>query len=107
MASVIVVDPGSAGRPSRERDTSSLCDVGKRAVLIVMIETILTEVRYVNVWPAIVIEVPDRHAEAPSFIGHASFFCDVGECSVMVVVQQHGAWRELLGFHGWERLAIQ
>src|SRR5258708_28301538 len=103
IAIVIIVAPCSAGRPSPEGYTSSFRNVGKRAVAIVMIETILAEVRYVYVRPAIVIEVSDRHAEAPSFIGHASFFCNVGECSVMVVVQQHGAWRGFLAFQGWER----
>src|SRR5260221_14722066 len=93
-----VLAQGSGGRPAAEANTRSLCDVSKRPVVIVVIEAILAEVRYVNVWPAIVIEIPDRHAKAPSFICHASFFCDVGECPVMVVVQQHRAWRSFFAF---------
>src|SRR5260370_4003606 len=106
IAGVIVVAPCSAGRPSPECDTSSFRNVRKRAVAIVMIETILPEVRYVYVWPAIVIEVSDRYAKAPSFIGHASFFCDVGEWSVVVVVQQDLAWRFSLSCSRWARLRM-
>ncbi len=100
---MIVVAPRRAGRPSPERHAGSFRDVGKRPVVIVMIETILPEVRYVNVRPTIVIEVPHCDAEPPSFIPYAGFGCDVGECSVMVVVQQHRTRRSFLAFQRWKR----
>src|ERR1700731_289923 len=106
-AVVIVVSPRRSGRPAPERDARFLRDISECAVMIVVVETVFAEVRYINVWPPVVVVVPHSYAEAPSFICHACFFCDIGECSVMVVVQQHRAWRGFLAFQRGESRAIQ
>ncbi len=66
--------------------------------MVVVIETILSEIRDVEVGPAIVVAVADRDAEAPTLVGDAGFFGDVGEGAVVVVVQQHGARRGFCAF---------
>src|SRR5260370_29565920 len=67
-------------------------DVGEGAVFFILIEGAGGGiVGDVNVRPAIVVEVGGEHAETVSAVGlqNASFFADVGEGAVTIVVIQN------------------
>ena len=72
-----------------------------------MVEPVFAEVRYINVWPPVIVVVPHGYAEAPAFVGDAGLFRNVSECAVMVVVQKHGARRCFLALQPGESRAIQ
>src|SRR5277367_2086055 len=70
--------------------------------MIVMVETVCPEVRYIDIWPAVVVVVSYRDSIAPSVIGHARFDRDIREGAVMIVVEERSVRR--LGF-SLQRLA--
>ena len=90
FAVAIVIAEGGAVGPVAERDAGLFGDVGKGAVVVVVIEAVFAEVRDVEVGPAVVIVVADGDAEAPALVGDAGFFGDVGEGAVVVVVEERG-----------------
>ena len=53
----VVVAPGRSRRPVAQRDTGLFSDVGKRAIVIVVVEAIFAEVGDIDVRPAVVVEV--------------------------------------------------
>ena len=56
--------------------------------MIVAEELILRHVDDVDVRPAVVVEVADRHAHAVTLSRNSGLFRDVGERAVAVVVEQ-------------------
>src|SRR5580658_8865830 len=66
---VVVIAPGRTRRPSTERDSSFFRNVGKGAVVIIVVKAVLAEIGDVHVGPAVVIEIAHRHAVFPA---HAS-----------------------------------
>src|SRR5712692_11848576 len=84
-AVMIVVSPRRSGRPAAERDARFLRDIGECAIVIVVVEPVFAEVRYINVWPPIIVVIPHGYAEAPAFVRNAGLFRNVSECAVMVV----------------------
>src|SRR5438067_7125179 len=60
-AITVVVAPSRTGRPATECDSGCFGDVGEGSVMIVVVQPVLTEVRDVNVGPAIVIVICDCH----------------------------------------------
>ena len=94
-AVVIVVSPTRTGIPAIEGHACFLGDIGKRSVVIIVIEAALAKVGDVNIRPAIIVVVADRDAESPTLIGHASLRGDIGKGAIMIVVQEHGPRRRL------------
>src|SRR5579862_2567165 len=78
QAVAVVITPRGAGGPAAERDTRFFGDVGERAVVIVVVEAILAEVRDVDVWPAVVVVIRHGDAEAPAFVRDSRLFGDIG-----------------------------
>ena len=58
--------------------------------MIVVVEPVLSIIGNEDVWPSVVIEIPDGDAEAPAVVGDPGLFGDVGKCSVVVVVKERG-----------------
>jgi hypothetical protein len=68
----------------------------KGAVVIVTIKAILGIVAYINVGPAVIIEVSDGHTKTPTIIGDTGNLGHVGECTIVVVVKERGVcWLRL------------
>src|SRR5438552_3913464 len=107
QAVVIVVAPCWPGRPPAERDAGFFRDVGKRSVVIVVVEAILSVVRNVNVGPTIVVVIADSDAEAPAFVRHASLVGYVRKRSIGIIVKEHRSWRRLFSKQGGDGRAIQ
>src|SRR6478736_6036117 len=64
--------------------------------MIVPIQPIRAKVAHKDVWPAVVVVVPNRHAKSPAIIRHVSLGGNVCEGSIMVVVKQCSMrWRAL------------
>src|ERR1700733_703950 len=96
----IIVAKGCARGPVAQRDSRLFRDVGKGPVVIVVIQTILAEVRNVEIRPAVVIVVSYNYAETPAIVGNAGLLRNVGKRAVVVVVKQRRmGWRRLSG-HG-------
>src|SRR5277367_3453291 len=56
--SVVIAERRTRG-PIPQRHSGGLADVGERAVVIVAVQAILTEIRDVNIRPAVVIKITD------------------------------------------------
>src|SRR5262249_620744 len=67
----------------------------KRAVVIVVIQTVLAVIRHINVRPTVVVVISHGHAKSPSFICHTGLVRYIGECSIMIVVKEHRTRRAL------------
>ena len=61
--------------------------------MIVVIEAIFAVVGNVDIGPAIVVVITYRDAESPALIRHSGFSSNIGESSVVIVVQEHGLRR--------------
>src|ERR1700723_4386765 len=92
-AVAIVVAKAGTGRPVAERNAGAFTDVGKGAVMIVVVEPVLAVVGHVEVGPAVIVEVAHGHSEAPAVVGHAGLGSNVGKGAVVVVVKQGGVRR--------------
>src|SRR5215467_368421 len=95
QAVAVVIAPGCSRGPAAERHTSLFGNIRERAVVIVVVEAVLAEVRDVDIGPAVVVVVGDGHAESPTVIRNSCFSGDVGERAVVIVVKKHGARRWL------------
>ena len=103
----IIVAPSWPCGPTTKSDAGFLSHISEGSIVIVVIETVLSVIRNVNVRPAIIIVIAYSHAESPSLIRHASFGSYVGEGAVVIVVQQHSAGIWLLPFQGSKRGAVE
>src|SRR5260370_10912331 len=79
---------GPDGLRAADRYARLLCMVCERAIMFVLIESILAVINDVQIRPAVIVEVAYRHAKPPSLIGYACLFGDVGERSVVIVMKQ-------------------
>src|SRR5882762_4565955 len=104
---VVIITPRRSCRPSPQCHPSLLGDVGKSAVVVVVIQPVLAVVCDVDVRPAVIIVVPHGHAKSPAFVRDARLFGDIGKSAVMVIVEQHGSRRSLLPFQCRHRGTIQ
>src|SRR5712664_1958839 len=84
---------GPDGLRAADRYARLLCKVCERAVMIVVIDTILAVIRDVQIRPAVIVEVAHGHAKPPSLIGYACLFGDVGKRAVVIVMKQSRAGR--------------
>src|ERR1700727_910489 len=97
-AIVVVIAPGRARRPAAESDSGLFRDVGKRTVMIVVVEAVLAEIGNVNVGPAVVIEIAHHHAKAPALVSDSGLIGYVGEGAIVIIVEQHRPRRRFLPF---------
>ena len=102
----VVVAKSRAGRPSAECHAGFLRYVGEGAIVIVVVETVLSVVRNVEIGPTIVVVVRYDHAETPPVIGYSGFGGDVGKCSIVVVMEKRGMGRSRLAVEGIVSRAI-
>jgi hypothetical protein len=65
-----------------------------------VVETILANVRYIEVGPTIVVVIRDRYADTPAIIRYAGFLCDIREGSIVVVMEERGVSRSRLAVEG-------
>src|SRR3954462_6666071 len=82
----IVVSEGGAGGPASKRDSRLLSNIGEGPVVIVMVETIFSQVGDIQVGPAIVVVVAHSDSDAPSVVRHTRFCCDIRKRAVVVVM---------------------
>src|SRR5207248_2371525 len=69
------------------RNLSFFGDVGKRAVMVVVVQPVLSEVSDVNIRPAVVVVIADGHPESPSVVRYARFRRHVHKCAIVIVVK--------------------
>ena len=60
--------------------------------MIVVIEAVFAEVADVDIGPAVVVIVCNGYADTPALVRDASFFGDVGEGAVVIVVKERRLW---------------
>src|SRR5712691_3305698 len=104
---MIVVTPRWSGGPPTQRDAGLLCHIRERAIMIVMIEAVLSEIRNVDVRPAVIVVVAHCDSETPALIRDASFVRNVGERSVVIVMEQHCARGRSLSFQSSKRRTVE
>src|SRR5580698_193973 len=88
FAVTVIVAKCRPCRPVAQRHAGFFCDIGKSAVVIVVIEPVLAKIRDIDVRPAVVVIVSDGDPKAPSIVGHSCLCSDIGEGAVMIVVEQ-------------------
>src|SRR5438132_7558569 len=93
---MIIVSPCGARGPLAKGHASLLRHIGKRPVVVIVIEAVLAEVGHIDIWPPVIVIVTNCHAETPALVGHTCLGCDIRKCTVAVVMKQHGAWWRLL-----------
>src|SRR5580700_5871884 len=62
----VIIAPRRAIGPVSESHSSLLGDIGKCSVMIIAVQPVLTEVGNEDIRPAVIIEVRDSHAKAPT-----------------------------------------
>src|ERR1017187_8188362 len=92
-AIAIVISKRRTRGPPPKRDTGLLRYVSEGAVVVVVVQPVFAIVRYEDIGPAVVVVVADCNAEAPAVIGHAGRRSNVGECAVVIVVEECGMRR--------------
>src|SRR5208282_35588 len=80
---------------------------GECAVVIVVVEAVLAEVRDIDIRPAIVVVVRNGDTETPALVSDARFVRHVRECAVVIVVQQHRAGRRFFTLQRAKRRSVQ
>ncbi len=87
VAVIVVITESRARSPAAGvGDASFRGDIGKRSIVVVVVERGVVEAGDVDVFPAIVVVVADGHAVSPAAEIEAGFRGNVGERSVVVVV---------------------
>src|ERR1700740_807454 len=81
---VVVVPPGCPGRPTTQGDTGLFRDVGKSAVVVVVIEAVLAEIGDVKVWPPVIVIIAHGDAESPAWVRDARLIRDVRKGAIVV-----------------------
>ena len=107
QAIVVVIAPRRSCGPSSQCHTGFFRHLRKRAIVIVVVETVFSKIRHVDVRPAIIIVVAHGYAEAPSLVRYTCFFRNVGESAVVIVVKQHAARSGFFPFQGSKRGTVE
>ena len=95
----VIVAPRSAGRPIPQLHAGFFRDIGKRPVVVVVVQAVLAPVGHVNIRPAVIVIVCNGHADAPAVVGYAGLRCHIRKGAVVIVMEQRRM--------GWRLLAIQ
>ena len=80
-ANLLIVNPGFAS------------DICEGPVAVVVKQNVVAPEAAEKIVPSIVVIVPYANAGLPSRPRQAGFFCDVGECSVAIVLKKLRSWR--------------
>jgi|SRR5580658_85799 hypothetical protein len=90
MAVAVVIDESAAVAPgfSGACDARLFAYVGECSVAVVVIEDVFSVVGDVEIFPAVVVVIPDANALAPAGVSETGFLRNVGEGAVVIVVVQ-------------------
>lgn len=90
FAVAVVIDEGAAGAPffTGAGDFSLFCHFFESAVSFVVEEAVFAIPRYVYVVVAVIVIIADADALSPAGGGKTCFFGNVGECAVVVVMEE-------------------
>src|ERR1035441_8991419 len=92
----VIVTPRSAIGPVAQRYARLLGYVSERAVVVVVVQPILSVVGHKDIGPAIVLKVGDGHAETPAVVRDPGPGGHIGKGPVVVVMEQRRMGRRLL-----------
>src|ERR1700744_798537 len=92
MAISVIIAKTCSCRPIAESDSCLFCKIGEGAIVVVMVEAIFPEVRYIKIGPAVVIVIAHPYAIAPTIVCHTCFGSNIRECAIVVVVKEGGVW---------------
>ncbi len=76
------------GQTFVEGHTSLHRDIGKGAVVIVVIEPTGTDIGHVQIGPAVVVVIADDATRSPAVVRHTSARGHVSERAVMIVMEE-------------------
>src|SRR4029077_1618920 len=82
------------------RYARSFGDIGKSAVMIVVIKAVFAKISDINIWPAVVVVIADGNAKSRAFVGYAGFIRNVAKSAIVIIVKQHGPRRRFFSFEG-------
>src|ERR1700733_14725056 len=102
----VVVAPRSARRPVTQRHPGLFRDVGKRPIVVIVIQPVRAPVGNKNVWPALLVVIGHGNPKPPAIVGHPSLRGDVCKRPIMVVMKKRGVRRRRLSIQRVERRSI-
>src|SRR5260370_6786660 len=105
-AVAIEVRPRSTRRPVGQRNSGLLGYIGKRAIVIVVVEAILSPVCDEDVGPTIVVIIADSYAESPPVVRDACLGGNVSKRAVMIVMKKRGMGSLFPAIEGIESRAV-
>ncbi len=86
IAVIVIVAERRAGPPASGISNARLGrDIGKRSVVIVVIEDSAVEISNVKIFPAIVVVVADGYAESPAAVRESRFRRHVTERAIVII----------------------
>src|SRR5690242_13131371 len=90
MAIAVIVNESAAGAPALavSAHTRLVGYIGKRAIAIVVVESVLAEVSDEQVFVAVVVVIANAHALSPARVRQTRFGGDISECAVAVVFEE-------------------
>src|ERR1019366_9253404 len=94
-AVAVVIAPGCTVRPVAQRHSSLFRNIGKGSVMIVVVKTVLAEVGYKNIWPAVIVVMKQGRVRRvflafKGVVGGAVHKVDI-EPAIVVVVNKSDA----------------
>src|ERR1700733_12318875 len=95
----VIVTKARAIRPVAEGHSSLLSNICERPITVVMKETVLSEITYIQIWPAVIVVVSHSHAVAPAAVGYAGLGSNIGKGAIVIVMEEGGVWRLSLAIH--------
>src|ERR1700691_352385 len=67
----VVITECCSGGPGPNGYARTLSQVCERAISIVVIEPVFSVIRYVKIWPAVIVVIPDRATLSPAVVGNS------------------------------------
>jgi hypothetical protein len=92
-AVAVVVEPDSAGVPSRSGYARFLRDISECAIAVVVVQDASSNLGDIQIRETVTVVITDCYPHAITAAGDAGFFRDVGECTVAVVPIERVAQR--------------
>src|SRR5437588_233407 len=85
-AIVVIITEGGACAPSSGISHASFRrDISERAITIVAIEHCTIYISNVEIFPAVIVEVADGGAKAPTAVPYPCFRADIGEGAIVII----------------------
>lgn len=94
MTVAIVIDKRAASVPAFAVGANAgfFCDVGERAVSVVVKQNIFSERRYVNIVEAVVVVVADADPLPPTVMDETGFRRDISKCAIAIILEKMRDW---------------